>query len=144
MGKMKKIDAITTFLGHDSIIDGTIEFKGVIRIDGEVAGKVHSDDGTIIVGEKAVINGDITVGSAIIMGEVNGDIGAISRVEVYAPGRVTGDIQAEVISIDPGGFFNGKCVMTSKITPQKKASIYSDKPLAVDELEGKEKKIKKL
>ena len=114
---MKKVDAITTFLGHEATIDGTIEFKGVIRVDGEVTGKVQSDDGTIIVGEKAVINGDITIGDAIITGEVNGNIDAKNRVEICAPGRVLGDIKAAVISIDPGSFFNGKCVMTSKVTP---------------------------
>jgi len=117
MGTIKKIDAITTFLGHDATIDGTIDFKGVIRVDGEVTGKVQSDDGTIIVGEKAVINGDISVGNALITGEVNGNIDAKSRVEIYSPGRVMGDIQAAVISIDPGSFFNGKCMMTSRTTP---------------------------
>ncbi|MBW2365864.1 MAG: polymer-forming cytoskeletal protein [Deltaproteobacteria bacterium] len=142
---MKKIDAITTFLGHDAIIDGTIiEFKGVIRVDGEITGKVQSDDGTIIVGEKAVINGDIAVGNAIVTGEVNGNIDAKSRVEIYSPGRVMGDIQAAVISIDPGSFFNGKCMMTSKMAPQKKSEFFQDKSIAVDDSEGKEKKSKKL
>ncbi|MCJ7625070.1 MAG: polymer-forming cytoskeletal protein [Anaerolineaceae bacterium] len=92
MGKVKKDDPIITILGHDAIIDGTIEFKGVIRVDGEVTGKIQSDDGTIIVGEKAVINGEITVGDAIIMGEVNGNIDAKSGVEINSPGRVMGDI----------------------------------------------------
>jgi len=144
MGTMKKIDAITTFLGHDAIIDGTIEFKGVIRVDGEITGKVQSDDGTIIVGEKAVINGDITVGNALVTGEVNGNIDAKSRVEIYSPGRVMGDIQAAVISIDPGSFFNGKCMMTSRMASQKKSDFLQDKSIAVDGPEGKEKKSKKL
>ena len=144
MGKVKKDDPIITILGHDAIIDGTIEFKGVIRVDGEVTGKIQSDDGTIIVGEKAVINGDITVGDAIIMGAVNGNIDAKSGVEINSPGRVMGDIQAAVISIDPGGFFNGKCIMTSRTTSHKKSEIFQEKPLAVNEPEGKEKKSKKL
>ncbi len=144
MASTKKMDVITTFLGHDAVIDGNIEFKGVIRVDGAITGKIQSDDGTIIVGEKAVIHGDITVGSAIITGEVNGDIDASSRVEIYSPGRVMGDIQAAVISIDPGGFFNGKCVMTSRITPKKKSEIITDKSLTADEPNGKEKRSKKL
>lgn len=144
MRQINKIDAITTFLGHDAIIEGTIEFKGVIRVDGEVTGKIQSDDGTIIVGEKAVIHGDISVGNAIITGEVNGNIDANGKVEIYSPGRVMGDIQAAVISIDPGGFFNGKCMMAARATPQKKMEILKDKSLTADEPEGKEKKSKKL
>jgi cytoskeletal protein CcmA (bactofilin family) len=135
MGKKIKDDAIITILGHDATIEGNIEFKGVIRVDGEVIGKIHSDDGTIIVGKRAIINGDIAVGSAIITGEVNGNIDAKSRVEVNSPGRVMGDIQAAVISIDPGSFFNGKCMMTSRITPQKKSEITSDEQLADDDSE---------
>lgn len=144
MGKKVKDDAIITILGHDATIDGTIEFKGVIRVDGEVTGKIHSDDGTIIVGKRAIINGDIAVGSAIVTGEVNGNIDAKSRVEVNSPGRVMGDIQAAIISIDPGSFFNGKCMMTSRITPQKKSGIESEMLFTGDESEGTEKKSKKL
>ena len=144
MGKTKKIEAITTFLGHDANIEGIIEFKGVIRIDGNVTGKIQSDDGTIIVGEKAVINGDITAGSAIIIGEVNGNIDAKERVEVDSPGRVLGDIQAAVISIDPGGVFNGKCIMTSRSMTPKKEDIFPEQPLMTDAPQGEEKKSKKL
>jgi len=144
MTKVKNVDSITTFLGHDATIDGTIEFKGVIRVDGEVTGKVQSEDGTIIVGEKAVINGDIAIGNAIITGEVNGNITAKEKVEIFAPGRVMGDIQAALISIDPGSFFNGKCVMTSRITPQKKSEISQDASSPDTDPEGKEKKSKKL
>lgn len=144
MGKIKKMDSITTFLGHDSTIEGTIDFKGIIRIDGKITGTLQSDDGTVIVGEKAVVNGDITVGSAIVMGEVNGNIDADSRVEIFSPGSVKGDIQAAVISIDPGGFFNGKCTMTSRITSLNKPGAFSDKSGKGDESDGKEKISKKL
>jgi len=144
MGKEKKNDPIVTFLGHDAIIEGTIEFKGVIRVDGEVTGKIQSDDGTIIVGENAAINGDITVGNAIIIGKVNGNINAKSSVEINSPGRVMGDIQASLISIDPGAFFNGKCVMTTRTIPPKKQEIPLDKSIQTHEEDGKEKKSKKL
>jgi len=144
MGKENKHDPIVTFLGHDSIIEGTIEFKGVIRIDGEVTGKIQSDDGTIIVGEKAVIHGDIIAGSVIIIGKVNGNIDAKNGVEINSPGRVMGDIQAALISIDPGAFFNGKCVMTTRTIPPKKQEISSDELVAAPAEDGKEKKSKKL
>ncbi len=112
--KGKKHDAISTFLGPDASIDGTIEFQGTIRLDGKVEGKIKSSEGTVIVGEKAVVNAEIVVGTAIVMGEVIGTIDAADRIEVYPPGRVSGDIQSPVISIEEGGMLNGNCTMKNR------------------------------
>jgi cytoskeletal protein CcmA (bactofilin family) len=90
MKKERKTDSISTFLGSDANVDGSIEFQGTIRVDGKVTGKISSNGGTLIVGEKAVIHADISVGVAIIMGEVDGTVDAKDRIEVYPPGRVGG------------------------------------------------------
>ena len=123
MKKEKNIGSISTFLGADSRIEGTIEFQGTIRLDGRVKGKIFSNGGTLIIGEKAVIQADIRVSSIIVMGEVNGTIDAKNRVEVYPPGRVNGDIEAGVISIEPGGVFTGNCSMKTKTVPAKKPAV---------------------
>ncbi len=54
------------------------------------------------------------------MGEVHGMIDAQERIEIYPPGRVVGDIQAPVITVDEGGIFNGNCIMKDKTIPSKK------------------------
>jgi cytoskeletal protein CcmA (bactofilin family) len=119
----RKADSISTFLGSQASVDGTIEFQGTIRLDGSVKGKIKSDGGTVIVGEKAVVDAEVFVGTAIIMGEVRGTIDAEERIEVYPPGRVVGDIQAPVISIEEGGLFNGNCAMKNTSTiPNKKVN----------------------
>ncbi|MGD8470850.1 MAG: polymer-forming cytoskeletal protein [Desulfobacterales bacterium] len=120
MKNEKRLGSISTFLGADSRIEGTIEFQGTIRMDGRVKGRILSNGGTLIVGEKAVIHADIRVDSIIVMGEINGTIDAQKRVEVYPPGRVNGDIEAKVISIEPGGVFTGNCSMKKKTVPIKK------------------------
>ena len=112
----RKADSISTFLGPQASVDGTIEFQGTIRLDGSVKGKIKSNGGTVIVGEKAVVDAEVFVGTAIIMGEVRGTINAEERIEVYPPGRVVGDIQAPVISIEEGGLFNGNCAMKNTST----------------------------
>ena len=117
MKKEKGSDRISTFIGADASIEGNIEFKGTIRVDGRVKGKIASTGGTVIVGEKAVVNADLFVNVAVIMGELNGAINAKERIEVYPPGKVGGDIHAPVICIEPGGIFNGKCLM--KTQPEK-------------------------
>lgn len=123
MNKERKMASISTFLGTDSYIEGTLEFHGTIRLDGRVKGKISSDGGTLIIGEKAVIQADIRVNSVIVMGQVSGTIDAKERVEVCAPGRVNGDINAGVISIEPGGVFNGNCSMKTKAAALNKPAI---------------------
>ena len=114
MKKSKKADSVSTFLGSDGIIEGTIQFKKTIRLDGKVKGKILSNSGTVIVGEKAVVQADINVDVVIIMGKVNGTIDARERIEVYPPGRIVGDIQAPTVLIESGVVFNGNCTMKSR------------------------------
>jgi cytoskeletal protein CcmA (bactofilin family) len=130
MKKEKTVGSISTFLGADSRIEGTIEFQGTIRMDGRVKGRILSNGGTLIVGEKAVIHADIRVDSIIVMGEINGTIDAQKKVEVYPPGRVKGDIEAGVISIEPGGVFTGNCSMKMKPDPIEKPAGPVKIPLA--------------
>lgn len=145
MKKERKVDSISTFLGHDASIEGKINFKGTIRLDGNLQGSITSKEGgTIIVGEKAVVNADIRVGMAIIMGEVNGTVIAGERLEVYPPGRIIGDIQAPVISIEAGGKFNGNCTMKG---PEKTALAHErgkQKPLQLNEPDQGKKVLKNL
>ena len=142
MRKKKKADSITTFLGEDASIEGMIDFKGTIRLDGKFKGKIHSEDGTVIVGEKAVIDADIDVDVAIIMGQVNGIVDAKDRIEVYPPGSVVGDIQAPVISIDAGVKFNGNCAMKATRKPLGKTLNTDILPAGKEPADSEESKIK--
>jgi cytoskeletal protein CcmA (bactofilin family) len=90
-------------------VEGTLTFKGTVRLDGRVNGRIEGSGGTVIVGERAVIDADIDVDVAVIMGRVNGRVQARDRIDVLAPGTVNGDIYAPTISIDSGATFNGNC-----------------------------------
>ncbi|KPA19226.1 protein containing DUF583 [Candidatus Magnetomorum sp. HK-1] len=112
--KRKKKQEVSTFLGPLSRMKGTIHFEGGMRIDGEFEGEINSETGSVIVGHKAVIKGDMKVGSALVMGEVNGCIDAETRIEIHPPGKMIGDIRAPFILIDPGVVFNGQCIVTNQ------------------------------
>jgi len=139
MGKTKESDAITTFLGGDTVVDGTIAFDGTIRLDGRVSGKIDSRAGTVIIGEKAVIEADVGVGVAIVMGKVKGRIDAEKRIEVYPPAKIEGDIQAPVISIDAGVQFNGNCTMTPR---NSTGAQIGDQATGIGQEDGDKSKVK--
>jgi cytoskeletal protein CcmA (bactofilin family) len=104
---------ISTLLGLDTEIEGTLQFKDTIRVDGKIRGQLVSEKGTVIVGEKATLDADVNVGVAIIRGTINGRVEARERIEVYAPAKVSGDISAPTVTIDSGVVFNGNCRMQS-------------------------------
>ena len=110
---------ISTLLGRDVQIEGTLNFKETIRVDGHIKGKLMSSQGTVIIGENAVIEADVQVGVAIIRGKVHGRVEAGQRIEIFAPAQVTGDISAPTVTIDSGVVFNGNCQMHAHVKNQE-------------------------
>ena len=105
----RKAQAITTFIGSGTSIEGSIEFEQSLRIDGCVRGTISSANGTLVVGEGANIEADISVGHAIIMGSLQGNVDAARKIEIHAPSRIRGNIVSACISIDAGVQLNGQC-----------------------------------
>jgi len=120
---MKKKDQINAFLGKDTEFEGKLSFNGAVRIDGRLKGEIFTE-GTLIVGESAVIASNINVSHIIVSGEIRGNIEASDRIEVHAPGKVFGNIQAPTVIIDEGVVFEGNCRMhPTKETDEKKVAV---------------------
>jgi len=90
-----------------------IVFEGTLCVDGYMAGQVHSDEGKLILGTGATIDGDIFVREALVNGIVRGDIHGTQRVELGSSARVIGDIQTAELVIHPGATFHGSCALAS-------------------------------
>lgn len=113
-GKNKKNqhleNQMSGFIGHGISIEGRINFEGSLRIDGDFKGEIDSS-GLLIIGEGAVLEAVINVDSAIISGEVKGDIDAKNRVELKQPARMYGNVRTHSIVVEEGVIFEGKCLM---------------------------------
>jgi len=101
-----------TFLGKDVVFKGVLTLEGNIRVDGRLEGELRST-GTLIVGEHAVIRGNIMAGILITSGKINGDVIASEKIKILKPGIVIGDIRPPAISIEAGAFFHGLSDMGS-------------------------------
>jgi len=99
---------ITAFLGPDTEFEGSLFFKGIVRIDGRFKGDVKAE-GTLIIGETAVVESDVHAATVIVSGEVRGHITAGEKIEVLAPARIFGDIEAPSVIINAGVVFEGNC-----------------------------------
>ena len=120
---MKKKEQIKAFLGENTAFEGRLSFKGTVRIDGRFKGQIHTE-GTLVVGESAVLQSDVKAALIIVSGEIQGNITASERVEIRAPGKVFGNIETPVLVIDEGVLFEGRCLM-------KKSLKSEDQRLAV-------------
>jgi cytoskeletal protein CcmA (bactofilin family) len=115
---------ITAFLGKGTEFKGVLSFEGTIRVDGKVEGEVVSKD-TLIAGDGAYLQGEITVGTLISSGKVVGNINAAQKVHVIAPANIEGNIRTPKLIIEEGVTFNGKCEMATemKAVEQKVVSL---------------------
>jgi cytoskeletal protein CcmA (bactofilin family) len=91
-------------------LEGTLTVTGTFRIDGNVKGNIISEQ-TVILGERAKVEGQIEGNRVVISGRFDGVIFAKGRVEIEAKGVVTGEVHSPCMVIDPGGIFDGRCHM---------------------------------
>jgi cytoskeletal protein CcmA (bactofilin family) len=99
-------------LGRGSRIEGKLSFEGSVRIDGQVEGEIQAQE-AVIIGDSAVLNAQVTAGTVILTGRLTGDVVARKRVELRAPGRLTGNITTPCLVIHEGVIFEGRCSMSS-------------------------------
>jgi cytoskeletal protein CcmA (bactofilin family) len=87
-------------------VDGQLQFEGPVEIEGTYKGAIKTSD-TLKIGEHAVIEANITCGSAIVKGQVTGNIVARDFITLQTGARVKGDITAPALSMEKGATFDG-------------------------------------
>ena len=114
---MDIMNASKNVLGSDVEIKGNIKFNGELSFDGKLDGEVHTD-GTLNLGDSAVINSNINAQSVVVRGKVNGNITAKEKIEIKAKAELFGDIRAAKLAVEEGVTFVGKTeVNPNKVTP---------------------------
>jgi cytoskeletal protein CcmA (bactofilin family) len=98
-----------TLIGVNTDFQGELNVHGTLRVDGRVDGKLNAE--SAIIGETAVVKGEITAKKIIVGGRIEGNLRAQEIVEIKAKGKVLGDIFTNKFSLIEGGEFNGKIEM---------------------------------
>jgi len=97
-----------TFLARGFEFKGTLTFEGTVRIDGMVSGAIYSK-GTVILGEHAVIEGDISAGTIVSGGMINGNLTATERVQLLPSAVLNGDLKTPFLKVEEGVQLHGTC-----------------------------------
>ncbi|MBD0373122.1 MAG: polymer-forming cytoskeletal protein [Pyrinomonadaceae bacterium] len=106
-----KEGTLSGYVGNGTSLTGEANFRGMLRIDGHLTGRIVSQDGTLLVGTNGQVDADIEVAVATINGTVNGDIIATERLEMGRAAHVKGNIQTPSLMIEQGAVFEGSCRM---------------------------------
>jgi cytoskeletal protein CcmA (bactofilin family) len=104
----KQNDKLESLIGFNSDFKGEVNVSGTLRIDGKFTGNVNS--GWIVVGEQAVVKGDLHAKGVVVGGKVEGNIKADDLVELKPTAHLFGDIYSTKLVIAEGGIFMGRSI----------------------------------
>lgn len=122
----KPQNRIDSLIGSGTIVEGNIEFTGGLRVDGRVRGNVAATDGqpsTLVLSEKAQIEGEIRVSHAVINGTVIGPVHGSEYVELQPKSNVTGDVHYKTLEIQLGAVVQGRLVHQDDDSSHKVVSL---------------------
>jgi cytoskeletal protein CcmA (bactofilin family) len=98
-------ECFRTVIDSTTRIDGRLNVRESVRIDGQVNGEVTLESATkatVAIGGSGEVHGDINAHRVLVAGQVLGNINAEERVELMSTARVNGDITYGSISIAHG------------------------------------------
>lgn len=101
---------VTTIVGGDTVVEGTIITKSSVRIDGTLIGGV-SAEGVVILTKQGKIHGNVMAENIIVAGVVEGNMQIRDKVDVEPTGEIYGDITTKKLLIDEESIFQGNCYM---------------------------------
>lgn len=108
-------------LNSDVELKGTLKFSGELTFDGKLDGDINSE-GTLHLGDNAVVKGNINVNSVIVRGKINGNVTAKEKIDIKAKTELFGDVRSAKLVIEEGVTFVGKSeVNPNKVAPQTPA-----------------------
>ena len=93
-----------------TIIRGEIFSPNDIRIDGSFEGKIYSKC-KVVVGENAVITGDIICENADFWGKIHGNFYVKDTLSLKSTATVEGALNVRRLEIELDSKFNGHCRM---------------------------------
>ena len=96
-----------------TVVKGEISSSNDIRIDGTFEGKIQSK-GRVVVGEKALIKGDIICSNVDFWGTMEGNFFVKDTLSLKSSSRVKGDLHIKRLQVELDARFDGTCQMITE------------------------------
>lgn len=114
--KEKLNPRIESLIGASTVIEGDLHFSGGMRVDGVVNGNIvamSDKPSTLVLSERAKVNGGVRVASLVTNGLVNGSIETSEYLELQGKSRVIGEVRYKTLEMQLGAVVEGQLVYTA-------------------------------
>ncbi|UOE92113.1 polymer-forming cytoskeletal protein [Alkalihalobacillus sp. LMS39] len=119
----KKVNELSTIIGADTIVEGTLQIESSIRIDGKVLGEIKCT-GDVTIGKGGYVEHSISARNLLIAGEVKGNVNIEEKIHIFETGRLNGTAEMKTIIIEENGYFRGESFMKTN-QPDGKENVVS-------------------
>lgn len=100
-------------IGEKLSIKGEIVGEGDLELAGRFEGTIHVQ-GTVVVGDHAEVDADITASTIVVGGRVRGNLSASGRVEILPQGTLTGSLRTGSFLAAEGASVKGDIVVVER------------------------------
>ncbi len=116
-----------TLIGEDTLIEGNIQSRAGLRIEGRIMGDIECA-GDVVIGEKGVTHSNVVARNVVNAGTINGSIHAKEMLTITETGKVYGSINVASVIIAKGGLFQGTSRMENKPAESERKKQEDGKP----------------
>jgi cytoskeletal protein CcmA (bactofilin family) len=102
-----------TIISEGVKLDGKLNSKGNVRIDGLITGDIQAA-GNVTIGVHGEIIGEVKAQVIIIGGKIAGTVIANEKVVLESTSNLKGDLITKILVVEEGAVFDGKSAMSSK------------------------------
>ena len=99
-----------SIVGPNTIVQGNLDVKGSALIYGTVIGDIHAE-GLVRSSQDSLIKGSVFAKEAVIDGSLEGSLHIKGRATLGTTARMVGDVKVDMLVIEEGAQFSGKCKM---------------------------------
>ncbi len=103
--------AVDTIIGEQCTIRGDLSSPQSVKIDGNIEGNITAK-GCVIIGEKAVIKGDVDCSEVVLYGHLEGNITA-KTTQLKNTSKIHGNISTGSLQVEPGAVYQGSIEMNA-------------------------------
>jgi cytoskeletal protein CcmA (bactofilin family) len=94
-------------IGKAVRINGQINSKEDLYVDGDVEGIVEAPEHKLTIGPNGTVHATVKAREVVALGSIQGNVEAADRIEIRKDAKLVGDIRTARIVIEDGAYFKG-------------------------------------
>lgn len=107
---LDRVEGFATSIGPEAHFIGTLDGKGHFIVLGRVEGDCNIN-GTLVIGEQGVWQGDIVAENILVAGRIEGAVRAREKMEMVSTAHILGSLSSPIIAIAEGAIHEGQIQM---------------------------------